>query len=207
MRKMPKQSAYRILGIDPNANIRDIKTAYRTLALKYHPDIASSPYTNTTFLRITEAYQELISDDQKSDEKKPEPSPKHRAADFDTVARMGKMLLESRSKTKKIFAAKYLGNSKKKSAYTYLRKGLYDPEDEVVQEVLEAIGKLRILHSIGDLNAAFTSGTPVIKRAILKTVGVFGKKVQGVNNIILLGLRDADPDIRRYALDVYAKNS
>ena len=32
---------YDILGVDPEANEKEIKTAYRKLARKYHPDVSA----------------------------------------------------------------------------------------------------------------------------------------------------------------------
>lgn len=48
---------YSILGLQQNANERDVKRAYRTLAKQYHPDINPSKEAHTKFLKITEAYE------------------------------------------------------------------------------------------------------------------------------------------------------
>ena len=52
---------YKILEIDEKATDADIKSAYRKLARKYHPDIAgSTPDTVEHFKNINEAYTTLI---------------------------------------------------------------------------------------------------------------------------------------------------
>lgn len=38
MKTTGKTCYYQILGVHPKAPIQDIKSAYRKLALKYHPD-------------------------------------------------------------------------------------------------------------------------------------------------------------------------
>lgn len=50
---------YRILGIDREATLEEIKQAYRSLALKYHPDKSQSEIGRIRFLEITKAYEVL----------------------------------------------------------------------------------------------------------------------------------------------------
>jgi len=48
---------YRILGVDRSADDKAIKSAYRKLARKYHPDVAKGKDTGDRFREITEAYE------------------------------------------------------------------------------------------------------------------------------------------------------
>lgn len=50
-----------ILGIADNADLDDVKQAYRTLAKKYHPDKNDSSDASALFIEINEAY-EFLSD-------------------------------------------------------------------------------------------------------------------------------------------------
>ena len=52
---------YRILGVKQNATDDEIRKAYRRKAMEYHPDRNSSPDSQEMFIRITEAYEYLIS--------------------------------------------------------------------------------------------------------------------------------------------------
>lgn len=54
---------YQILGIDRNASADDIKSAYRKLAKKYHPDLGGDP---EKFKEINEAHDILSSPDKKA---------------------------------------------------------------------------------------------------------------------------------------------
>jgi DnaJ-class molecular chaperone len=50
---------YQVLGLQEGASIKDVKSSYRKLALKFHPDKNSSDQESTKFKMITEAYQVL----------------------------------------------------------------------------------------------------------------------------------------------------
>jgi hypothetical protein len=51
---------YSALGVSRTASQSEIKSAYRRLARKYHPDVNSDPAAAREFTRITEAYHTLI---------------------------------------------------------------------------------------------------------------------------------------------------
>src|SRR3989454_2792686 len=55
---------YRILGVDRNADDKTLKSAYRRLARKYHPDVAKTKDAGERFKEINEAY-EVLSDPKK----------------------------------------------------------------------------------------------------------------------------------------------
>ncbi len=50
---------YKILGVDPDADSKVIKTAYRKLARKYHPDMNPDEGAEAKFKDVAEAYQVL----------------------------------------------------------------------------------------------------------------------------------------------------
>ena len=50
---------YKIMGVSPDASEKDIKTAYRKLARKYHPDISKETDAEEKFKEMGEAYEIL----------------------------------------------------------------------------------------------------------------------------------------------------
>ena len=64
MSKSKKRDYYEVLGISKNASKDEIKKAFRTLAMKYHPDRNKAADAEERFKEINEAY-EVLSDDQK----------------------------------------------------------------------------------------------------------------------------------------------
>ena len=62
---MEYRDYYKILGVDKKASEKEIKSAYRKLARKYHPDVnPDNPQAETKFKEVNEAY-EVLGDPQK----------------------------------------------------------------------------------------------------------------------------------------------
>lgn len=55
---------YKTLGVERTATADDIKSAYRKLARKYHPDVSKEPQAEARFKEIGEAY-EVLQDTEK----------------------------------------------------------------------------------------------------------------------------------------------
>ena len=58
------ENHYNILGVAPTATTEEIKKAYRSLAMRYHPDRSTHPGSENRFNAINAAY-ELLSDPKK----------------------------------------------------------------------------------------------------------------------------------------------
>lgn len=78
-----KRDYYDVLGVAKTATAAEIKSAYRKLALKFHPDKNKEPDAETKFKEINEAYEVL------SDEKKRQTYDQFGHAAFDPAAGMG----------------------------------------------------------------------------------------------------------------------
>lgn len=58
------ENPYHILGVSPKATLDEIKKAYRSLAMRHHPDRNAHEHAETRFNSIKTAY-ELLSDPHK----------------------------------------------------------------------------------------------------------------------------------------------
>lgn len=64
---MSKKDYYEILGVGKNASIDEIKSNYRKMALKYHPDKnPDNPEAENLFKEAAEAYEVLSNEDKRA---------------------------------------------------------------------------------------------------------------------------------------------
>ncbi|NMV82458.1 MAG: DnaJ domain-containing protein, partial [Erysipelotrichia bacterium] len=61
-----KRDYYEVLGLKKGASKDEIKSAYRRLAKKYHPDINKEAGAETKFKEVQEAYDILFDDNKRS---------------------------------------------------------------------------------------------------------------------------------------------
>lgn len=64
---MEFQDYYKILGIEPSADDKTIKTAYRKLARLYHPDVSKLADAEEKFKEIAQAYEVLHSTEKRAE--------------------------------------------------------------------------------------------------------------------------------------------
>ncbi len=54
---MAQRDAYEVLGVSPTATAREIKAAYRKLAMRWHPDRNRAKNAEAVFKEINAAYE------------------------------------------------------------------------------------------------------------------------------------------------------
>ncbi|MBI5679585.1 MAG: molecular chaperone DnaJ [Methanobacterium sp.] len=60
-----KRDYYEVLGVEKGADKKEIKKAYRKLAMKHHPDVNDEPESAEKFKEISEAYAVLSDEDKR----------------------------------------------------------------------------------------------------------------------------------------------
>lgn len=58
---------YNILGVEPTATKSEIRKAYHSLAMKYHPDKSQDPNTKEKFQEVHAAYEILYDDEKRAE--------------------------------------------------------------------------------------------------------------------------------------------
>ncbi|PVZ82802.1 curved DNA-binding protein [Serratia sp. S1B] len=64
---MEMKDYYAILGVKPADDIKAIKTAYRRLARKYHPDVSTEADAEARFKEVAEAYEVLKDSERRAE--------------------------------------------------------------------------------------------------------------------------------------------
>ncbi|EHM51803.1 MAG: curved DNA-binding protein [Yokenella regensburgei] len=64
---MELKDYYSILGVKPTDDLKTIKTAYRRLARKYHPDVSKEPDAEARFKDLAEAWEVLKDDERRAE--------------------------------------------------------------------------------------------------------------------------------------------
>lgn len=207
---------YRALGLPAGADAGQIKSAYRVLAKKYHPDVSKDPATGEQFRRVAAAYKTLLAREEKRSyldstvRHTYRSAPKRPASQTSTgeaktsIYEIGQLLLRGKTSSMRAFAAKRLGFSQQKGAYVYLRKSLQDPSEAVVLAAVEAIGRLRVSISAEDLESLFDGSSRAVKLAILQTVEMCGTKKVFVA-ILVKGMQSLDRKVRSKSLSLFSQ--
>ncbi|MGF7447726.1 DnaJ domain-containing protein, partial [Klebsiella michiganensis] len=64
---MELKDYYAILGVQPTDDLKTIKTAYRRLARKYHPDVSKENDAEAKFKDLAEAWEVLKADQRRAE--------------------------------------------------------------------------------------------------------------------------------------------
>lgn len=204
---MNRLESYKILGLSPLAPTSEIKSAFRKMAKMYHPDSSGNQRGKEQFNRILTAYETLSANPPRvvNFPKRESRQWGENKEESYNIFNLGKMAVQSKNIQLRVFAVKKLGNSRQKSAYAFLRKALFDPQEEVVLAAVAAIGNLKVLQAAGDLSAVFSRGSGKVKLEVLKTVGKISSRGSTYTNILLLAMTDGDLSIRSTALHLFLK--
>ncbi len=192
---MNERSMYLALGLEPGAPSTEIRRAYRNLSLKLHPDASRDPMTAGRFALVAKAYGIL----SVMERERPGAGAKPLAfPDRIDLFELGAVLATHTDPEKRRLAANRLGLSGKRSAWVFLRKGLYDAEPAVVASCVRSAAVLGLVQGSAEIAGAYERAGPALRDAILEIAkatgdGLFAATLETAKN-------DDDPRRRMAAL-------
>jgi DnaJ domain len=211
----------RILGLSSMVPAEEIRKSYRRMVKELHPDTGLRP-DSAEFSRVVEAYRTLTERGSgkriidfpvrearppvRPEPRKSQPSTSAGRVSNESIFEIGNLLLKGKTPHLRAFAAMRLGNSGRVSSYSYLRKGLYDEDPQVVLASVQAIGRLKIQHSASELAAVFRQSGEGVKLSILDAV--YGMRNRdGFRGIIMQGMQEEASAVRRKSLQMFKQFS
>jgi DnaJ-class molecular chaperone len=142
---MSGESFYKILGVSEKASQEEIKKAYRSLSLKYHPDKnPGNPDASSKFQKISEAY-ETIGDAEKRNE-------------YDMIG-------------KNPFSQMGMGMNGMPGFAHHMNGGQFENIDELFQNIFGSMGGHQFMGGFGGMGPnvqVFRNGVPINMQSMQK---------------------------------------
>jgi HEAT repeat protein len=164
------------LCLGPEANAQEIRTAYRRLAMRYHPDASRDPLTAKRFATVVRAYKVLSATE--TSPAKPARSPYRSVEDAgEDIFALGQVLASDPDPGARQAAVRALGLSGRSAAYVFLRRALYDPVGEVSLEAVRAVAILGSRQAEGEVASLYSRANAQLKRGILEVAAGTGERL------------------------------
>lgn len=212
-RKAAADASLAVLGLGPGAEEEDIRTAWRRLARRLHPDGSGDPATATRFARVARAYKVLKALTPAPQLSGIGASARYRPileAEEDLFA-LGRVLAEDPDPEARKAATRRLGLTGRIAAYVFLRRALYDANEGVQAEAVRSVALLGIHQAAGEVAALYSRSSLWLRRHIVETAAATAEPLflpalrsAGDEEDIILRLRSAQvlreldrPDRRR----------
>jgi hypothetical protein len=204
---MREHDCYRVLKIPPSASYAEIQNSYRRLVKLYHPDLSGRSADGARLARVVDAFRTLQI--ARAPEKPEGGGPSAYAGGRGSGAGMslsdlGRLAAHGGSPETRAFAVRRLANTGRRSVYGWIRPALFDPSPTVVGAAVEAIARLRVLQSAGELAVVFARGDESTRLRILDAVRKMSD-LRPFRSMILSGMQDSDAEVRRMALRLFRR--
>ena len=211
---MLRLEAYRVLGLDPETPVEDVKAHFRRLVKQMHPDGASSvSHARAVDLgSVVEAYRTLAESSTGAAVRKPTEhhgAPSWRQAPQGRRARrggappnvfsLGRLATKSSDAAVRLRAVELLGSLGKRAAGVYLRQAIFDTDPSVARAAATAFA-----HSPGrqveqELLELFDQLTVEQRLAVLRSLHGGGSTL---NRLVAYATADPNPSVRRLAQEI-----
>jgi len=170
----PESEPWATLGLEPGAPSVDIRTAYRQLAKRLHPDASKDPRTAGRFDRVVKAYKTLTVRPGLPSGRAPRPEAAKADGEGGTggapdIFALGGVLATSKDPGERARAATMLGLSGRRSAWLFLRRALFDRDERVQAAAVRSVAVLG-LRQAGPELASLYARAPSSLRAQIRLV-------------------------------------
>lgn len=196
---VPDKALLAILALGPEAQDEEIRTAYRRLARRLHPDTSKNPSTAEQFTRVTRAYKLLQARPRQDPGPASGPGARYRAvlAAGEDLFALGQILGSDPDPGAREAAVMRLGLSGRTAAYVFLRRALYDPSESVAIAAVRASALLGCRQSEGEIAALYGRSSLALRATILEMARATRELL--FVSTVKAALRDPDPSLRRLA--------
>jgi curved DNA-binding protein CbpA len=166
---MEDKALLAVLALGPGSGDEEIRTAYRRLAKRLHPDGSRDPGTARQFARVTKAYKLLSARPRSAPGGMSGAAARYRRvleAGEDLFA-LGQILASDPDAGAREAAARRLGLSGRTAAYVFLRRALYDPEPAVAEAGVRAAALLGSRQAGAEVAALYSRSERELRSSIL----------------------------------------
>jgi hypothetical protein len=185
------------LALGPGANDEEIRTAYRRLAMRYHPDATGDPRTAKRFTKVVRAYKVLASTEGTVPRSARSRYRSVEEAGTDIFA-LGQVIASDAQAGARVAAARALGLSGRSAAFVFLRRALYDTVDDVALEAVRAMALLGSRQAEGEVASLYSRAGALLKRRILEVA--LGTDERLFRSTLETAAKDEDASLRAMAL-------
>jgi hypothetical protein len=191
-----RSAALTSLCLGPEANAQEIHTAYRRLAMRYHPDASGDPRTAKRFATVVRAYKVLSASE----------TPRSRLASSsfrsvedagEDIFALGQVLASDPDPGARCAAVRALGLSGRSASYVFLRRAFYDPAPEVILDAVRAVAILGSRQAEGEVAALYSRAPARLKSCILEVAAGTGERL--FRATLEAASKEGDPSLRSLA--------
>lgn len=193
-----------ILALGPEAGDEEIRTAYRRLAKRLHPDSSRDPATAGQFARVTKAYKLLSARPRTAPGSASGPAARYRRVleAGDDLFALGQILASDPEEGAREAAVRRLGLSGRTAAYVFLRRALYDPSPLVAAAAVRSAALLGARQSSGEIAALYSRSEKPFREVMLRTAAATREPL--FRPMVEAALRDQDGGLAELAGNIRA---
>lgn len=205
---MEISEAYAALQLAPGSSLSEVKSAYRSLVKKYHPDLNGFSREDPRLLRVISAYRELSQYLKQSGRLgRPLESPIKQGSKANNYQnkdffRLGLSLIKSQSAGIRAYALSCLQKSGRKDVWHYVKKAFWDSDPQVVQAALRASASFQVEAS--DLHYVYESGNQKLKLAVMDLIAGMPSPA-AYSSLIIKSMQEQDSRLRRRGINLFTK--